>query len=132
MNHLRLGGAEETAQWSSTPAALQKKLSSIPSSHMVVHNHPYLQFQELQCPLLILIGTRHTSGAHTYMQQHTHIQTMNNSNINILKSNDKILVLRDNVLPTSFNEINFLGFAPKNLNPTPQFFFKGFSLFILL
>jgi hypothetical protein len=33
-------GAREMAQWLRAPTALPKVLSSIPSNHMVAHNHP--------------------------------------------------------------------------------------------
>lgn len=40
-------------------AVLPEVLSSIPSTHMVAHNYPLLQFWGTQYPLLISMDIRH-------------------------------------------------------------------------
>ena len=46
-----------------TPAIVVEDLGLIPSTHMVTHNHPSLQFQEIQYPLLTFSGTKYVFGA---------------------------------------------------------------------
>jgi hypothetical protein len=41
------GAGEMMAQWLNAFAAPAKHLGSVPSTHMVGHNHPQLQFQEI-------------------------------------------------------------------------------------
>lgn len=64
----------EIAQWLRTLATLLEDPSSIPSTHMVAHNHCLqLQFQEIWCPFLTSAGTRFTCGAQA-THTHTHLQ----------------------------------------------------------
>lgn len=63
-----------------TFAALAEDRTQFPV-HMVAHNHPGLQFQVIQHPLLISTHTRHTHPCgtiHTYMQaRHSPMYTQN-------------------------------------------------------
>ena len=63
------------AQWLRALTALPEVLSSIPSTHMVVHNHLYnYSPEDLVHSLLIAKGTRGTSGTQIYMQtKHLHL-----------------------------------------------------------
>lgn len=48
------------AQWSRALIALKEDLGSIPTTHMVVHNHPCIQLQKIPYPLLTSVGTGKT------------------------------------------------------------------------
>jgi hypothetical protein len=45
------------AKWLRALAALPEDLGSVSSSYIAVHSHLYLQFQEIQHPLLACIAT---------------------------------------------------------------------------
>lgn len=49
-------------------AVLSEDLDLIPSIHRASHNHLELQLQEILYLLLVSMGTKHSHGAHTYMQ----------------------------------------------------------------
>lgn len=55
-------------------AALPEDQDSIPNTHMVAHNP--LQFQEMWCPLLDSMATKHTCSK-THMQSNTHTHRIN-------------------------------------------------------
>ena len=59
--------------------ALLEDLGSIPSTHMVAHNHLWPQLQDIFHPLLASKGTRHIYGAQTRASKAgTHINKVNN------------------------------------------------------
>jgi hypothetical protein len=58
-------GAGKMIQELRAPVTLGEDTGSIPNTHVVVHSHPQLQFQGIQCPLLTYVGTKHF---HTYVQ----------------------------------------------------------------
>lgn len=45
--------------------AHEEDLNSVPSNH-ILHNHLYLQFQELYCPFLTSVGSTHTKHSHIH------------------------------------------------------------------
>lgn len=61
-------GLGQMAQMLRALAVLVEKHSSVPSTHMLSYNLPYLQFQELWCPLLASKGTRHACNAWPFMK----------------------------------------------------------------
>lgn len=65
---LSVGKGGQRVQWLRTLAILAEDPGSIPSTHMVLHNHLSLQSQGIQCPLLNSVAIRHTHGAQIYMQ----------------------------------------------------------------
>lgn len=53
--------------WLKALVALSEDLGSVSSHIMVVHNHPQLQFQEVEYLLLISVGLSHVYGAYAYI-----------------------------------------------------------------
>jgi hypothetical protein len=49
-------------------AALPEVPSSIPSTHIQSHNHLWLQFQGIQCPLLASEDSTHTHSIEIHIQ----------------------------------------------------------------
>jgi hypothetical protein len=66
------------AQWLRALAALAEDLGSIPSNHMVAHNH--FQFQGTCHPLLSSMGTGNVCGAQPYVETNTQIRKINHKN----------------------------------------------------
>lgn len=62
MRNRRLGTGE-MAHWLRTLVVLLEDPGLIPSTYMVVYNFLYLEFQTIQCPLLVTVGTRDAHGA---------------------------------------------------------------------
>lgn len=48
--------------------ALPGGSDSILNTHILAHNHLYLQFQEIRLSILTSLGTRHASGTQAYLQ----------------------------------------------------------------
>lgn len=61
----KAGEPGEIAQRLGAPGVLHKDLTSVPITHMAVHN--CLKLQGILCLLQASEGTRHASGAQTYM-----------------------------------------------------------------
>ena len=69
---MRVRGWRE-AQWLRALVALPEDPSSVPSTHMALHNClQTLQIQGVSQPLLSFKATRHIIGTQTYMQKNTH------------------------------------------------------------
>lgn len=58
-------------------------LGLVPCIHTEAHNYLQLHFQEIQCPLLICAGTRHTHGRQIHMRaKHSYTQNKSKSKRN--------------------------------------------------
>ena len=56
------------ARWLRALGVLAEDLGLVPSTYMVVHNNPYLQFRCSNIlPLLTSVDTKNTCGTHTYI-----------------------------------------------------------------
>jgi hypothetical protein len=66
-------------QWVKALTALSKDLGLSLSTYMVAHSHLKLQFQRIQCPLLMSAGIKHEQGTQTYVRpKHSQIKSVEN------------------------------------------------------
>lgn len=65
-------GDGEVAPWLRVLVSVAENLDSIPSTHMVAHNYPLLQFWGTQYPLLISVDIRHAHSTLIEMRENAY------------------------------------------------------------
>ena len=86
--------AEGISKWLRVLTALSEDLSSIFNTCILVHNHPYLQFQGTQFPLLVFTRARHASGSQAHIWA-KHSYTSKNYKTVKNKNNNPVLLFKE-------------------------------------